>query len=317
MIQAIWIITENGQCIFSHKYVTLDIDDQLISGLLTAFDAFSTESGIGGLQQIGGEDSQFIYGSTGKLLVASLADKDDNSSLVEKLMNKISKTFQEKYAKYLHDVTYVDLNTFNGFESDIDSILLPKVYRRGLFSTLFATIVTIGLTTGVLFLLLQFIQAQTAIFVIFLAFIPGLFIGSVIAGKGKYALISSIIGVLPIITLSVYLMVLDIIANPETLSNNVFTIVLMSEQYITIAILSAILGGGFIDRRRLSPLSKSKKSLQVFTAGSVVTTSDLGQDVFYQEEQYQEQYQTESQQSDDFYAQSSSLSQEQKNDWET
>ena len=41
MIQALWIITETGQCIFSHKYVRLDIDDQLISGLLTAFDAFS------------------------------------------------------------------------------------------------------------------------------------------------------------------------------------------------------------------------------------------------------------------------------------
>ena len=54
-IQAIWIITDTGQCIFSHKYIELEIDDQLISGLLIAFDAFSSESGIGGIQQIGGK----------------------------------------------------------------------------------------------------------------------------------------------------------------------------------------------------------------------------------------------------------------------
>jgi hypothetical protein len=96
LIQAIWIITETGQCIFSHKYAVLDIDDQLISGLLVAFDAFSSESGIGGIQQIAGEDNQFVYGSSGKLLVAAIADKRDNGDLVEKLMRKIANIFQEK-----------------------------------------------------------------------------------------------------------------------------------------------------------------------------------------------------------------------------
>ena len=118
----------------------MEIEDQLISGLLTAFNAFSTESGIGGVQQIGGEDNQFVYGTAGKLLVAALADKRDDPFLVEKLMDKISITFQEKYSIYLTDDMYVDVNVFNGFEEDIDKILFPKIFRRGVFSTIFGTL---------------------------------------------------------------------------------------------------------------------------------------------------------------------------------
>ncbi len=321
MIQAIWIITETGQCIFSHKYVTLDIDDQLIAGLLTAFDAFSTESGIGGVQQIAGEDNQFNYGSSGKLLVAALADKIDNSKLIEKLMTKIADLFQEKYAVHLQDVGFVDLNVFNGFEEEIDQVLKPKIYRRGVFSTLFATFVTVALTAGVLFSLLNFIQAQEAIFILFLAFIPGLFIGAIIAGKSSYGLISSTIGVIPIISLTAYYIIINAIQIAQDTGADIpydtmiFTIVLMAEQFITIAVLSGILGGGFIDRRRLSPLSKSSKPLEVFVADVPVTTPDLGTQL--QQQQYQQEVDNQQNNQTDYYAESSSLVDEQKTEWDS
>jgi len=295
LIQALWIITDTGQCIFSHKYIEQNIDDQLISGLLTAFDAFSKESGIGGIQQIAGVDSQFIYGSTGKLLVAALADKRDNGALVEKLMKKISTMFQEKFSQHLLEMSYIDLNIFNGFEKEINQILKPKIYKRGVGSTIFAILVTIALTAGILFFLLDFIQGTQATFLIFLAFIPGLFIGAIIAGKSTFGLISSIIGVLPIITISSYYIVENALSQGQSVDSIVFTIVLMAEQFLTIAILCGILGGGFIDRRRLFPLRKNGKRIDVFPANAVVASPNLG-----------EQSQPEIPQTD-YYAQSSSL----------
>ena len=255
LIQAIWIITETGQCIFSHKYIKMDIEDQLISGLLTAFNAFSTESGIGGLQQIAGQDSQFVYGSAGKLLVACIADKKDNPKLVEKLMNKISDEFHEKYSMYLNDPTYIDINIFNGFEDDIDQILFPKVFRRGVGSIIFGTIVTIALTAGALFLMISLPNNANLdmAFLLFLACIPGLFTGALVAGKRNYALISTTVGILPIMGYFVY----DIGFTGDLFTDStILVIVLMIEQFLAIAILCSILGGSIVERRRLFPFAK-------------------------------------------------------------
>ncbi|NHJ48959.1 MAG: hypothetical protein FK733_14330 [Asgard group archaeon] len=268
MIQAVWIITETGQCIFSHKYITLDIDDQLISGLLMAFDAFSSESGIGGVQQIGGEDNQFVYGSSGKLLVAALADRRDSEDLVEKLMGKIAERFHEKYASYVHDLTFVDLNVFNGFENDIDQILFRKAYNRGAGSTIFGTIISLALTVGIFLVLNEYIMYAS--FLIFLAFIPGLFIGALIAGKSSYGIISSLITMLPIIGYIAYLMV-DIGNTQGTpIESTINSIFLMAVTYITIALLCGMLGGGIIDRRRLFPLDKHTQSAVVIPQAVVL-----------------------------------------------
>ncbi|NHK32109.1 MAG: hypothetical protein FK730_12200 [Asgard group archaeon] len=282
MIQAIWIITDTGQCIFSHKYAILDIDDQLISGLLVAFDAFSTESGIGGIQQIAGEDNQFVYGSSGKLLVAAIADKRDNGDLVEKLMQKIANIFQEKYTSYLHDLSFVDLNVFNGFEDEIDDVLLRKIYNRGTSSTIFATIVSIALAAGVFFLLNEIIVR--AAFLVFLAFIPALFIGALIAGKSTYGLISSGITILPVIGYIAYSIITNGQDAGQTYNEIINSVFLMAVTYITIALLCGILGGGIIDRRRLFPLEKTATKIAVFPAGTFVSQPDLDQEQTYQQE---------------------------------
>lgn len=300
MIQAIWIITETGQCIFSHKYVRMDIEDQLISGLLTAFNAFSTESGIGGVQQIGGEESQFVYGSAGKLMVAALADKRDNPILVEGLMNKISATFQQKYAIYLSDEMYVDLNVFNGFEDDIDDILFPKVHARGVGSTVFGIIATITLTIGTLLVLIQLpIYIPTLNqgiinnlpFLIFLACVPGLIVGAITAGTRKYALIANTIGILPIVGYFAYYSVIQKgeLFDPAL---DIPIIILMAEQFIVIALLCAILGGAIIERNRLFPFAKGVER---------VDTNLDNFETFKSKEQEEEFYSQPTTQSQNFY----------------
>ncbi|MHA1186882.1 MAG: hypothetical protein ACTSSK_08420 [Candidatus Heimdallarchaeota archaeon] len=315
MIQALWIITETGQCIFSHKYVKMDIEDQLISGLLTAFNAFSTESGIGGLQQIAGEDNQFVYGYAGKLLVACLADKRDNPKLVEKLMISISEVFQEKYAVYLDDSMYVDINIFIGFEDDIDQILFPKIFRRGVGSTIFGTFVTIALTIGALFLMISIpIREDLDItFLVFLACIPGLFVGALVAGKRSYALIATTVGILPIMGYFTYA-----IANPTTqtlfVDTTILIIVLMIEQFLAISILCSMLGGSIVERRRLLPFAKGierAEGVNYFDQEPEAEELTLSQQLT-QEQQFQEPYpQTEIPQPETYQPESYSTPEEQ------
>jgi len=313
LIQAIWIITDTGQCIFSHKYIELDIDDQLISGLLMAFDAFSNESGIGGVQQIGGEDNQFIYGSgsSSKLMIAALADKRDNPELVEKLMVKVSDIFQDKYKQYLgEDLSYIDLNTFDGFEVEIDSVLLKKIYNRGVGSTIFGTIVALALVAGAFILMYDFLAV--AIFLVFLIFVPGLFIGALVAGKSIYGLVVSLITVSPIIGYYAYTISTTGIALSDTLPAIISNIFLMAVTYLSIAIVCGILGGGIIDRRRLFPLKDQPETIEVFPAETVVTTPDLGTQLTYHEPVSQQVPQP---QTEDYYAEPSSfIQQEDKTD---
>jgi hypothetical protein len=302
MIQAIWIITDTGQCIFSHKYIKMDIEDQLISGLLTAFDAFSNESGIGGVQNIGGEDSQFVYGTAGKLLVAALADKIDNSKLIEDLLNKISVKFSEKYARHLQDQAYIDMNAFEGFEKEINEILFPKIFKRGVGSTIFATLITAVFTVGVLFMMANFIGSTNSTFLIFLACIPGLLIGSLVAGTRKFALISSSIGITPIVGFSVYQIAISL-----PIDQSILIIVLMVEQFYTIAILSAILGGSIIERRRLFPLMKEnlKEEQEEDIYSAPVPQPNLSAPSPRQQTDHYEA--DNNRQSDAFYSESSSL----------
>ncbi|MBN1330498.1 MAG: hypothetical protein JXA54_13570 [Candidatus Heimdallarchaeota archaeon] len=320
MIQAIWIITDTGQCIFSHKYVTLDIDDQLISGLLLAFDAFSNESGIGGVQQIGGEDNQFVYGSSGKLLVAALADKRDNPELVERLMVKISKNFQEKYKPYLSDISFVDLNVFNGFEKEIDNVLLKKVYNRGISSTIFGTFVALAITAGVFLLIYENILGG-AIFLVFLIFVPGMLIGSLIAGKITYGLIVSSSTVTPIIGYYIREIIIDylpqieaatVLLKRELILSMVSNIMLMAITYITIALLCGILGGGVIDRKRLFPLIEAKGANQIIPTNGEVSHPKINEQTFYQEQAYPQ----ETTQDEFIFTEDTNLQQENHNDWE-
>ncbi|MBD3193124.1 MAG: hypothetical protein GF308_20995 [Candidatus Heimdallarchaeota archaeon] len=290
MIQAIWIISESGQCIFSHKYIDMAIEDQLISGLLTAFDAFSNETGVGGIQQIGGEDNQFVYGSTGDLLVAALADKRDSTELVEDLLNTIALKFQKNYEKELVQSEIVDLNAFEGFEKEVDLLLLPKIYNRGVGSTLFGTIVTAVLTIALFLILQPLIAYGNGSFLIFLSSIPGLFLGAIIAGKREYALISSVIGVLPITT---YFAIS--IASEISPQESVLIIVLMVEQFLTIAILCAILGGQIIERRRLFPLPKktNKENLKATSESTTMDDQPTGQVLASRETRTKENFYSE------------------------
>ncbi len=319
MIQAIWIITETGQCIFSHKYIKMDIEDQLISGLLTAFNAFSAESGIGGIQQIGGEDNQFVYGSAGKFLVAALADKRDDPSLVENLINKISVAFQEKFSKYLTDDMYIDLNIFEGFETDIDQILFPKILARGAASTIFGTIVTMALTIGTLFIIIQipniFPNLGSGVlsnlpYLIFLACIPGFFVGAITAGTRKYALIANTIGILPVIGYFVYDIAVAgiLLGDTSNLATTIPIVLLMAEQYIAIALLSAILGGGLIERKRLFQFPAEAERVETNQILDIYETHEHSQEAAPQQEIYVQ----DTTQSEDYYASSSFVDEQQQ-----
>ncbi|MEA2069887.1 MAG: hypothetical protein U9O98_01205, partial [Asgard group archaeon] len=101
----------------------------------------------------------------------------------------------------------------------------------------------------------NYINVSNAIFLVFLACVPGLFIGSLVTGKRSYALLSSTIGILPIIGFTAYVMY---ISNP--LESSILYIVLMAQQYLTIAVICAIIGGGLIEKRRLFPLQEKEET---------------------------------------------------------
>ena len=87
MITALYLIAKGGTCIFKREYTKTEVDEQLISGLLSAIEDFARETFLDGLQEIKLKTGRTliygIWGKEGELLGAALADGEDHPKLVE------------------------------------------------------------------------------------------------------------------------------------------------------------------------------------------------------------------------------------------
>nr|MDO8082434.1 GTP-binding protein [Candidatus Freyarchaeota archaeon] len=129
MIQGIFIIDNRGICIISRKYGSIEIDENLIGGFLTAILRFSSKLIQGeddeSLQEILLRNYRVLYEPRDTTTVVAVVGREDKEELVREVLGKILDTFIKNFGTLLQSWDG-NVQPFIGFEIKIDEILVES-----------------------------------------------------------------------------------------------------------------------------------------------------------------------------------------------
>lgn len=153
MINHLYVI-DSGISIYSYDFKQgSEVDEQLLSGFLTAMGSFARETFQEGLQTIYIENEKlnFYLEPETQLLFCAISDKRDNDSLLENLLRKISMAFKTEMGEILDSSLRSQTDNYKGFDSTLEGIAENLAKERSK-KTMF-----LGLSLGLIFLIGSFI----------------------------------------------------------------------------------------------------------------------------------------------------------------
>jgi hypothetical protein len=113
-----------GICLIHRKYGTIEFNQDLVSGFLTALKDFSVEfsKGSGELKIIDMQIFYLLLVFKEGILCTAAADKNDDSKITHKILSDIIDKFLEKYGNLIEDWSG-DVRIFKGFDNVMDVML--------------------------------------------------------------------------------------------------------------------------------------------------------------------------------------------------
>lgn len=108
------------------KYGAIELNQDLVSGFLTALKDFASEisKGKGQLKIVDMRLFNLILVFKAGVLVVVAADKNDSREIAQARLEEIVDVFMEKYSEYIGEDNWTgDIRIFQGFETIIDKIL--------------------------------------------------------------------------------------------------------------------------------------------------------------------------------------------------
>lgn len=125
MIHNVYIIDQKtGICLLHRKYGSIEFNQDLVSGFLTALKDFSIEfsKGSGELKVIDMQVFYLMLVFREGVLVTAAADKNDDAKITHKALNNIIDKFMSKFGNIL-DNWSGDVRIFRDFSEKVDKIL--------------------------------------------------------------------------------------------------------------------------------------------------------------------------------------------------
>lgn len=247
LITALYLIAKGGTCIFKREYTKTEVDEQLISGFLSAIEDFARETFLDGLQEIklqtGRKLIYGIWGEKGELLGAALADEEDHPKLVEEMLRNIMARFYRRYGEEMKKEA-IDITKFEEFQGEVDNFIISKVRARGISTLTMGFVVGASLSMVLLFLLMPLAETYKGLFPVisFIWTIPSLPAGY-IAGNRK-------LGVTAALLSSLILLGFLRLASGMLLPLLLYA----SEIFLPSSMLLGLLGGYILERKTLYPL---------------------------------------------------------------
>ena len=113
-----------GICLIHRKYGTIEFNQDLVSGFLTALKDFSVEfsKGSGELKIIDMQIFYLLLVFKEGILCTAAADKNDDAKITHKILSDIIDKFLDKYGNLMKDWSG-DVRLFSGFENVMDDML--------------------------------------------------------------------------------------------------------------------------------------------------------------------------------------------------
>lgn len=250
-------VIDAGVCLYSYDFIeNVAIDDQLLSGFLSAIGSFAQETFQSGLQTIKILDGQkliFYLEKTQKLTFCAIANEKDNDHLLETLLAEIAQDFVIQMANILNSENRPALDEYKKYDSTIQNKLKNKSKLRNKKSMTIGF--AVGFSIAMIFTffmslinpMIRSISSKQVFMMYFLLLLCVSFsvysgIGGYLAGNSQFG---SITGLLFFLIISLVI-ALDI---------EVFLSYLYIMPYcLIICIASGYFGGVLQDRRKLYPL---------------------------------------------------------------
>jgi len=113
-----------GICLIHRKYGTIEFNQDLVSGFLTALKDFSVEfsKGSGELKIIDMQIFYLLLVFKEGILCTAAADKNDDAKITHKILSDIIDKFLDKFGNLMKDWSG-DVRLFKGFENVMDDML--------------------------------------------------------------------------------------------------------------------------------------------------------------------------------------------------
>jgi hypothetical protein len=272
MINALFIISAAGGCIFYHEYKKsgIRLDQDLVSGFLVALQNFAKETF--GFEQTpqkldlaAGVRLVYSFHKEAELLGAAVADSIDHPKLVQKLLDQILAEFVTLFKHKLDKVH--ETSQFSEFVNYVNLTIQSKITKRGIGSCLLGILIASILIPAILIPIIYFLErlkidvAKNLFYLSSLLFIAGglpQILAGYIAGNKKLAVIASLVlslGIIPIIILGFLLGIfIEGVGTEGILIYTVFMPLILPEN-----IALSYFGGYRREIQRLNPL-QSKNS---------------------------------------------------------
>ncbi|MEM3593728.1 MAG: hypothetical protein QXS27_03275 [Candidatus Jordarchaeaceae archaeon] len=125
-IHNVWILLKSGICLFHKEYHSVKLDEDLVSGFLSAASSFVTKLGEDRVESIVMGKKKFVCISSEDLIFSLCVDKeDDEKQAIEKLW-EIKVNFLRKYLQKIKGWNG-DVKVYEEFEEDLNKIVYEKV----------------------------------------------------------------------------------------------------------------------------------------------------------------------------------------------
>lgn len=251
-------IIDSGVCLYSYDFKeNITIDEQLLSGFLSAIGSFALETFQSGLQTIKILDGQkliFYPEKTQKLTFCAIANERDNDYFLENLLAKIAQKFVLDMKDILNSQSRNALDDYKTFDSTLPELLKNKSKPRnkrsmmsGLFVGFFLTLVIsylMSLINPTLRSILGF-AIFSLYFLILICVTFSLYSGiaGYIAGNPKFGAISGVF----FFTVTSLTIALD----PEVFLNYLY----IMPYCLIVCIAAGYFGGLLQDHKKLYPLN--------------------------------------------------------------
>jgi len=269
MINAIFIISPGGGCIFYHEYKKLGsgLDQDLVSGFLVALQNFAKETF--GFDQTPQKldlaaGVRLVYSLNNELLGAAVADSIDHPKLVQKLIDQILNEFVKLFKHKLDKIH--ETSQFSDFVSYVDQVIKSRVTKRGILSSFLGILIASLIIPALLIPLLIFLvrhgvnPAENPLYLTSILFVIGglpQILAGYIAGNKKLAVIVSIIMSLAIIPILILGLLLSTLI-PSVGFEGVLIYVVFMPLILPENIALGYFGGYRREIRRLNPLQENK-----------------------------------------------------------
>lgn len=116
---------KSGICLFHKEYRSIHLDENLVSGFLSAAASFVSKLGEDRVESITMGKKKFVSISSNDLIFSICVDKEDDEKEAFEKLWEIKITFLRKYLEKVKNWNG-DVSPYNEFEVDLDYIVSDK-----------------------------------------------------------------------------------------------------------------------------------------------------------------------------------------------